>query len=157
MNVIEFSKLDRNEQDSVLESLEQLTCPYWIKRIALGLTVIILLSMGLGPIYSVWEQGLTGKAELARAEQNRQIAIQEALAVKESAQHKADAEAIRATGIKQANQTIAEGLGGPDGYLRYLYIEALQASNCQTIYVPTEAGMPIQEVVRNVTSRLSKD
>jgi hypothetical protein len=35
--------------------------------------------------YNIWEQGLAGQAELKRAEQNRQISIQEAQALKESA------------------------------------------------------------------------
>lgn len=55
-------------------------------------------------------------------------------------------------GVKQADQIIAEGLGGPDGYLRYLFINNLKemTENPDTtiIYVPTEIGMPIQEATR---------
>lgn len=51
------------------------------------------------PSYLVWEQNKVGEAELARAEQNRQIAIQEARAKEESAKSLANAEIIRAQGI----------------------------------------------------------
>lgn len=46
------------------------------------------------PKYEVWREGLRGQAELKRAEQNRQIAVEEAKAKKESAQALADAEMI---------------------------------------------------------------
>lgn len=147
MNIQEFNELRNDEKEELLEAV---TVFYWVKRGIIGALIISILLMAGCPQYNVWEQGLTGQAELARAEQNRQIAIEEALAKKESAQHEADAEAIRATGVKAANQTIAEGLGGPEGYLRYLYINALQATSCETIYVPTEAGLPIMEATRRM-------
>jgi len=116
----------------------------------LALTLLAFFCLGLGgyPYYNVWEQGLAGEAELKRAEQNRQIAIEEAAAKKESAQLLADAEVIRARGVKEANEIIAEGLGGPQGYLRYLYIQALEDTKNQVIYLPTEAGLPILEAKR---------
>ena len=39
-------------------------------------------------------------------------------------------------------------LGGPDGYLRYLQIQALEESKASLIYVPTEAGLPVTEATR---------
>lgn len=99
------------------------------------------------PHYAVWQQGLAGEAELARAQQNRQIAIQEAQAKLESARLLAQSEVERAKGIAEANAIIAEGLGGPEGYLRWLWIDGLNnpAKGTQTIYIPTEAGLPILE------------
>jgi hypothetical protein len=103
------------------------------------------------PKYNVWQQGLAGQAELKRAEQNRQIQIQEAMALKESAQFKADAEIIRAHGVAEANKIIGESLKDNSEYLRYLYIDMLRDkddSGVQIIYIPTEAGMPILEAGR---------
>jgi hypothetical protein len=100
------------------------------------------------PQYNVWEKGLAGQARLAEAEQSRKIAIEEAKAIKESAQHKADAEIIRARGVAEANEIISQGLGGPEGYLRYLWIDSLTQREGDTIYVPTEAGLPILEATR---------
>jgi regulator of protease activity HflC (stomatin/prohibitin superfamily) len=103
------------------------------------------------PKYNVWEQGLAGQAELKRAEQNRQISINEAKALKESASFKADAEVIRAHGVAKANAIIGESLKDNEAYLRYLYIDMLRDTGGQgreTIYIPTEANMPIMEANR---------
>ena len=97
------------------------------------------------PQYKVWQQGLAGQAELARAEQNRKIAIQEAEAKKESARALAEAEVIRAEGVAKANSIIGESLRGNESYLRYLWIQTLNDNPQNVIYVPTEAGLPILE------------
>lgn len=86
-----------------------------------------------------------GQAELKRAEQNRQIAIEEAKAKKESAQALADAEIIRAQGVAKANKIIGDSLKDNEAYLRYLWIDSLNSNNQNVIYVPTEAGLPILE------------
>jgi regulator of protease activity HflC (stomatin/prohibitin superfamily) len=121
---------------------------FTINQLRLGVLMILLLVVGgmwAYPQYNVWQKGLSGRARLAEAEQSRQIAIEEAKAIKESAQFKADAEVIRARGVAEANSIIADGLGGPDGYLRWLFIEQLAGRNGDTIYIPTEAGLPILE------------
>jgi regulator of protease activity HflC (stomatin/prohibitin superfamily) len=116
---------------------------------ALVLFGMIALGMWGCPTYNVWQQGLAGEAELARAQQNRQIAIQEAMAKKESAKLLGEAEVARAHGVAEANGIIANGLGGPEGYLRYLYIHMLEnTKDKQVIYLPTEAGLPILEAGR---------
>lgn len=116
-----------------------------------GLVIFIGVTMWGMPQYSVWEQGLAGEAELARAEQNRQIKVNEALAYKQAAIHMAAAEIIRAGGVAEANKIIADGLGGPQGYLRWRFITMLEetgGAGRETIYIPTEAGMPILEAGR---------
>ena len=95
------------------------------------------------PIYAVWQQGLSGKAELSKASYNRQIAVQEALAKKESAQSLAEAEITRAGGVAKANQIISESI--TPNYLRYKWIEGMQTNQMQVVYVPTEANLPIME------------
>ena len=101
------------------------------------------------PVYEVWQQRLLGQAELARAEQNRQIMVNEAKAKEASAVFWANAERTRAQGAADANKILAQSLGGPEGYLRWLYIEKLdEIKNGQIIYLPTEAGVPILEANR---------
>lgn len=97
------------------------------------------------PKYEVWREGLRGQAELKRAEQNRQIAVEEAKAKKESAQALADAEIIRAEGVAKANKIIGDSLRDNEAYLRYLWIDSLNNNQQNVIYVPTEAGLPILE------------
>ena len=118
--------------------------------IAFVLSGIILIGgfmFGL-PTYKVWQQNKEGEAELARAEQNRQIAIQEAKAKEESAKSLANAEVIRAEGIAKANKIIGDSLTNNDAYIHYLWIEALRESKNDVIYIPTEAGIPITESAR---------
>lgn len=100
------------------------------------------------PPYKVYSQRMEGEAELAKANYSKQVQIQDALAKKESAKALADAEVIRAEGVAKANKIVAEGLGGPEGYLRYLYIQSLQDTKNQIIYIPTEAGLPVLEAGR---------
>lgn len=97
------------------------------------------------PVYKVWQQNKEGEAELARAEQNRQIAIQEAKAKEESAKSLANAEIIRAEGVAKANEIIGNSLQNNEAYIHYLWIEALKESENEVIYIPTEAGIPITE------------
>ncbi len=114
-----------------------------------GMFFFILCTLvGLGmwgcPQYTVWQQGLEGKAELSKAQFNRQIKIQEAEATLESSKHLANAEIERAKGAAEANKILGDSLKGKEEYLRYLWIEKMNSPN-EVIYVPTEAGIPILE------------
>jgi regulator of protease activity HflC (stomatin/prohibitin superfamily) len=101
------------------------------------------------PIYSVWQRGLAGEAELKQAEWNRQIKIREAAATEESAKHLANAEVERAKGVAKANAIIGESLHNNEAYLRWLWIEGTKEhQNKVIIYVPTEANLPIMEAGR---------
>lgn len=117
--------------------------------VLIGVVLVILggLLWGL-PIYGVWQQELAGRAELVRAEQNRRIAVLEAQARLEAEELNAAAEVARARGVAEANAIVAEGLGGPEGYLRYLWIQSLGENGQDVIYIPTEAGLPILEASR---------
>lgn len=112
---------------------------------------LIALLMFVLPKYNVWQQTLAGEAELKRAEQNRQISIQEAEAKKESAKALADAEVIRAQGVAKANAIIGQSLKNNEQYLHYLWIDHLERAN--VVYIPTEAGLPIMEATRPVTRK----
>ncbi len=120
----------------------------WIYRVLATVLPLTLLFMWGCPNYDVYEQNLKGEAELARATQNRQISIQEAQAKKESAHDLAEAEVIRADGVARANKIIGESLKGNDAYLHYLFINNLENTKDQIIYLPTEAGLPILEANR---------
>jgi len=110
--------------------------------------IIWAYSSFISPHLHVWQEGMYGQAELARAEYNRQISTLEAVAKKESAKALAEAEVIRAHGVAQANKIIGDSLTGNEGYLRYLWIQGLQTNQMQVVYVPTEANLPIMESQR---------
>jgi len=120
----------------------------WISIVAFAL-ILTILSLYLLPKWNVYQRTLQGRAALQEAEWNRKIAVEEAEATKASATLLAEAEVIRAEGVKKANEIIANGLGGAEGYLRYLYIQALSTNeHNDIIYIPTEAGLPILEAQR---------
>ena len=132
---------------------------FWTKVVSAAGTLVVGLIVFAAwgcPNYNVWQQGLAGKAELKRAEQNRQIMIQEAEARAASAlalakakvqqaKAEADAEVIRAEGAAKANKILGESLRGNEQYLRYLWIQGLQDGSSEVIYIPTEAGLPVLE------------
>lgn len=120
-----------------------------VKVLLLLMSVFIFSGCTMWPPYNVWQQKLEGEAELAKANFSKQVAVQEAVAKEEAASHLALAEVARAKGVAQANQIIGNSLKDNESYLRWLYIEGLKERNgIETIYVPTEAGLPILEAGR---------
>lgn len=108
--------------------------------------IVVIGGIMIGyPQYSVYQQRLEGEAELAKSLAAKQVAVQAALAKRDSAQMLADAEIIRATGVAQANKIIGDSLHNNEAYLRYLWIQNLESGGNQVIYIPTEAGLPMLE------------
>lgn len=120
------------------------------------MVVIIFLGMifsyfqFVNPMVGVYKERKRGEAELARAESNRQIKTLEAKAEMEASHSLAEAEVIRSKGVAEANKIIGTSLKGNEAYLRYLWVQGLQTNQMQTVYIPTEAGMPILEANPNV-------
>jgi hypothetical protein len=111
--------------------------------VVIGLLVLLMWGYQSFRVYSA---GQAGKAELAQAEYNRQIIVRQAQAKLDASTLEAEAAVAHAKGVKESNDIISNSLGGPEGYLRFLYIQMLQDSdNKQVIYIPTEAGLPILE------------
>ena len=95
------------------------------------------------PLYNVWQQEMSGKAELAKAEQNRQIKIEEAKANLEAEKLNAQAEVERAKGAAEAIR-IENGSLTPT-YIQYLWVRQQNNVPNKVIYIPTEANLPILE------------
>ena len=118
--------------------------------------IIILITLTLiyynliHPSLRVYQNKKYGEAELARATSNRMIKIREAEAIKESSKFLADAEIVRSKGVAEANRIIGDSLKNNESYLRYLWVQGLQTNQMQTVYIPTEAGMPILEANPNI-------
>lgn len=108
----------------------------------ISLAVILGLMFGL-PLYNVWQQEMSGKAELAKAEQNRQIKIEEAKANLEAEKLNAQAEVERAKGAAEAIR-IENGSLTPT-YIQYLWVRQQNNVPDKVIYIPTEANLPILE------------
>lgn len=114
--------------------------------------VLIILGVVLGlmygiPKYRVWTSELAGRAEFVRAEQNRQIKIEEAKANLEAEKLNAQAEIERAKGAAAAIEIENGKL--TETYIRYLWVRQQNDLNNKTIiYIPTEGGLPILESTR---------
>lgn len=93
----------------------------------------------------VWSAEIDGKAELAKAEQNRNIKIAEAKANLESEKLNAQAEIERAKGAAQAIEIENGKL--TDTYIKYLWVrqQGNLSDNVSVIYVPTEGNVPVLE------------
>jgi regulator of protease activity HflC (stomatin/prohibitin superfamily) len=116
------------------------------------LFVLSIIAFGMFgvPLLKPWWAQQTGKAELAQAEQNRQIAVKEAQAKADSALLLAQAEVSRAEGVAKANKIIGDSLKENEDYLRYLWITDVAGANVDktVVYIPTETNMPILEASR---------
>ena len=105
---------EREREEKELEKKLQLNRERkWIFKLITYLASIFALFMiailGFGPIYAVWAQRLSGEAELARAESNRQIRVLEARAEQEAAKALAEAEVIRAEGVSKCRPKRSSG------------------------------------------------
>lgn len=115
--------------------------------IAIVLVCVIGLFIAV-PYYNVWQQEMSGRAEFAKAEQNRKIKIEEAKANLEAEKLNAQAEIERAKGAAEAIR-IENGSLTP-AYIQYLWVRQQANLNDKTvIYVPTETNLPILEANRN--------
>jgi regulator of protease activity HflC (stomatin/prohibitin superfamily) len=122
----------------------------WVTLVIAGIFMFIVFTFFTYKGIQPWLAQQTGKAELAQAEQNRQIAVLEATAKKESAVQLAQAEVERAKGVAQANQIIGESLKNNEDYLRYLWITDVAGASVDktVVYVPTETNLPLLEAGR---------
>ena len=124
-----------------------------VSKIVVGIVfavviLIIVLMFGL-PKYNVWQQEMAGKAEMAKAEQNRKILVEEAKARLEAEKLNAQAEIERARGMAEAmkveNRTLNET------YNQYLFIRTLEkladkGDLPQIIYIPSNGLLPVMDV-----------
>ena len=107
---------------------------------------VIAIPMYVYPRYRVWSKELSGKAFLKEAEWSRQIQIEEAQANLESEKLNAKAEVERAKGAAEAIEI--EGGNLTTKYIQYLWVRQNKFSDKTTIYIPTEANLPILEAAR---------
>jgi len=115
--------------------------------VLVGIFLFVVALAFIRPWYNVWSQEMEGKAEFAKAEQNRKIKIEEAKANLEAEKLNAQAEIERAKGAAEAIR-IENGSITPT-YIQYLWVrQQSNLSNKTVIYVPTEANLPILESTR---------
>ena len=121
-----------------------------VKAIVLSIVGILVFIVAIAlviPWYNVWSQEMEGKAEFAKAEQNRKIKIEEAKANLEAEKLNAQAEVERAKGAAEAIR-IENGSITPT-YIQYLWVrQQSDLSDKTVIYIPTESNLPLLEASR---------
>ena len=117
---------------------------FWI-----GMAIcIVAICMVVFPIYNVWASKKSGEAKLAEANFAEQVAIAEATARLNSAEMNKKAEIIEAEAVANSIETIGDALVRNEGYLRWQWIKMMDNTDNATIYVPTEANLPVLEATR---------
>lgn len=111
--------------------------------------LMIFLMMWGWPRYNVWRQEMAGKAEMAKAEQNRRILVEEAKARLEAEKLNAEAEVARARGMAEAMKIENGQLSTI--YNQYLFIRTLEkladrGNLPQIIYMPSEGLVPVLDM-----------
>lgn len=121
--------------------------PGIIRMVLWGICAVAIFSIDMAfirPWYNVWSQEMEGKAEFAKAEQNRKIKIEEARANLEAEKLNAQAEIERAKGAAEAIRIENESI--TPTYIQYLWVrQQSDLSDKTVIYVPTETNLPILE------------
>lgn len=134
----------------------KITVKYFLILAVIALIVIAAL-MYIMPVYNVWQQEMSGKAEMAKAEQNRRILVEEARARLEAEKLNAQAEVERARGMAEAmkveNNTLSKT------YNQYLFIRTLEkladkGSLPQIIYLPSEGMVPVMDLKNPIPDKV---
>jgi hypothetical protein len=118
---------------------------------AIGAVVgIILLWVLVGyPRWRVWASHQEGLADLQRAKNEQQIQIAQAQSRLDAAELNKKAAVIEAQAVALQIQEIGQQLTTHDLYLKWQWIKMMEERpDSSTIYVPTEANMPILEAAR---------
>lgn len=109
------------------------------------LLVLLVVLPGCGPLAPMWATW-NGEALYNHSINAKKVQIMDAEGRFEAAKYLAQAEVERAKGVAQANTIIGDSLKNNESYLKWLYIEGLkERTGIETIYVPTETGLPILE------------
>lgn len=120
----------------------------WIVLAAGIVTFFLILIFWIWPVYNVWASRKSGQADLAEAQYEQQIQIAEAEGRYNAAALNKKAAVIEAEAVSEQITIIGEHLKQHDLYLRWQWIEMMKHRDGETIYVPTEANLPILEAIR---------
>lgn len=119
-----------------------------IFQILIFLAVVFAFSFWFFPIYGVWAARKSGEADYARAINEQNIQVLEADSRLKAADLNKRAAIVEAEAVAAQIKVIGENLNKHDLYLKWQWIKMMEDRDGETIYVPTEAGLPILEASR---------
>ena len=98
------------------------------------------------PYWNVWASKKSGEAQLQEALNTQRIQLAEAKARKEAATLNKESAIIEAEAVSEQIKRIGVNLSKHDLYLKWQWINMMKEQpEGSTIYVPTEANLPILE------------
>ncbi len=116
------------------------------------IVVLILAWILIGyPRWNVWASHQKGLADLQRAKNEQQVQVSAAQGRLDAAQLNKKAAVIEAEAVALQIKEIGAELTSHGLYLRWQWIEMMKhvgVDGTQTIYVPTEANLPVLEAGR---------
>lgn len=112
-----------------------------------GITIALVLFWSLlgYPKWRVWAAHQEGLADLQRAKNEQMIQVAEAQGRLEAAEKNKQAAVIEAQAVALQVEAIGKQLTEHDLYLKWQWIKMMEDTDNTTVYVPTEAGLPILE------------
>jgi len=118
----------------------------WIALLVIGLAWVLL---GY-PLWRIWAAHPSGLADLQQAKNEQQIQIAEGQSRFNAAELNKQAAVIEAEAVALQIKAIGEQLTKHDLHLRWQWIKMMEESEVKmnTVYVPTEANIPILEATR---------
>lgn len=128
--------------------------PIAILLLSITLSVIAWLLIGY-PIWHVWASRKAGEADLQKANNEQQIQIAVARARFDAAELNKKAAIVEAEAVAEQIKRIGDQLTQHDLFLRWQWIKMMEDRTGETIYVPTEANLPLLEAGRRNTPRPS--
>lgn len=127
---------------------ELFTISHLIEAI-IAIFIFVALRMWIMPHYRVWAAHKQGLADLARAQNEQMIQVSEAEGRLKAAEANKKAAIIEAEAVSSQIEKIGKQLTAHDLYLKWQWIKMMEERpENSTIYVPTEASIPILEVGR---------
>ncbi len=118
--------------------------------VALVILILVAIWMWIWPTYNVWASAMKGKADLEQAHYEQEIAVAQAKSRLNAAEMNKKAAIVEAEAVSEQIRKIGENLSKHDLYLKWQWIKMMEERDGETIYVPTEAGLPILEATRKM-------
>ena len=132
-----------------MENSENWFIIYHIGWWLLGIGIFWGFCLTFFPRYGVWSAHKEGQADLAKAQNEQMVQVSKAKGRLEAAELNKKAAVIEAEAVAAQIKTIGDNLRQHDLYLKWQWIKMMEERpDSSTIYVPTEAGLPILEAGR---------
>lgn len=147
-SIIEQISCDR----TVVQSFDWSAIPWWVIVLAVVLPIAIfgvIWGVFIRPRWNVWASQKQGEADLQQAHKEQQIQVSKAQGRVDAAKLNKEAAIVEAEAVAEQIGKIGATLTEHDLYLRWQWIKMMEERDGSTIYVPTEANLPILEATRN--------